>query len=176
MACKTYYPVCSPIRILLIISFILLISPFVFSELYNIIYVPILYFFSSYFIFLNFPYAIESLQSKPLYIEDLILENKENSFKYVYNILMSFILALIVAGIAEYIFLQGIDDKPISEVLAILWGNISLFIKIQDVIGKIMVNLCFTIKNNEKIQNIVKRISSSNDTQINIVDIEINKI
>ncbi|MHA2038555.1 MAG: hypothetical protein ACW98X_19145 [Promethearchaeota archaeon] len=89
---------------------------------------------------------------------------------------MSFILALIVAGIAEYIFLQGIDDKPISEVLAILWGNISLFIKIQDVIGKIMVNLCFTIKNNEKIQNIVKRISSSNDTQINIVDIEINKI
>ena len=149
-----HYSACSPIRLLLPISAIFMTLPCVFrEELMNYYTFPIFYFFGSYFFFLNFPIIGEILHGKPVYIEDLILSTEEkvddDSFKKSYAVIMNFILAVLFAIFSEYIIIQGVRDKPVIEIFAIIGGNWSLYMKAQNTIGKILLDFCYCMKSKE---------------------------
>ena len=101
MFTRLRYELCSPIRLLLPVSGLFLALPCIFrDELMNFYSIPVFYFFGSYFFFLNFPSIGEILHGKPIYVQDLIVNNDnssviDHSFKKTYTVLMNFILAVL---------------------------------------------------------------------------------
>lgn len=148
------YPLLSPIRLLLPFAAIFMILPCIFKkELMNYFAFPIFYFFGSYFIFINFPSIPQVLYSKPTYIDDLVIVNNkqsDESFKKIYTVVMSFILAILFAVFSEYIIIQGVNDRPIIELLGIIGGNLGLYMKAQVFVGKITMFFCYKIKEKNK--------------------------
>ena len=146
------YKVTSPIRLLLPISGLLFAIPFIFEKdllLYTTM--PLCYFAALYLFLLNFPGVAESLHKRPLYLEDLELarigtSTPDLTFQYIYSIIMNFLLAVLFAGISEYVILQPIREKPIIEVAAIIGGNLTLYYKLQGFIGTIILALCHGYK------------------------------
>ncbi len=159
------YELCSPIRILLPFAFVFFMLPLILKNaLMNYIAFPIFYFFGSYFVFLNFPSIGESLHGKPIYIEDLVIKTnqiKDETFKKIYEIILNFILAILFAFFAEYIIIQGVKNKPIVEILAIIGGNLSLYMKSQDIIGNIILGICYCVKEKKEA---IRKLSEDNKT------------
>jgi hypothetical protein len=132
---------------------------------------PFFYFTASYIIFLNFPCISESMHRKPVYYEDLTINREgveNNTFQRVYSIVMNFILAIIFSAVSEYVIIQGVDDKPLAEITAVVGGNIFLFVKIQDAVGKVLLYMCFYIKDNKRISDTLTD-SMNSDIQLNCV-------
>lgn len=146
---------CYPIRVLIPVSLAFLAIPIIFNELTNFYAIPVFYFFGSYFIFINFPRISEVLHEKPTFVDDLILKPADNgksddhTFKKIYLVTMNFILALLFACFSEYVIVQGVDDKPIIEILGIIGGVLSLYLKVQNSIGKILLTVCNMLKETE---------------------------
>lgn len=158
MSIRLRYELCSPIRLLLPVSGLFLALPCIFrDELMNFYSIPVFYFFGSYFFFLNFPYIGEILHGKPIYIEDLIVVDTnseiDHSFKKIYTVIMNFILAVLFSLFSEYILIKGIEEKPIVEILGIIGGNINLYMKAQNTVGKILLQLCYNMKEERKRAN-----------------------
>jgi len=133
----------------------LFILPIVVEELYSVVWVPILYFFASYFLFLNFPCVAESLHKTPIYFEDLKIVEKDvthDTFQKAYSIIMNFILSIIVGFVADYVIINGIRDKSIIEIFAIIGGNLFLFFKIQSQAGRILISACHYFKDNKVVR------------------------
>jgi hypothetical protein len=160
------YNSCSPLRLLLPISAIFLAMPFIFkTELMNYYSFPVFGFFGSYFFFLNFPMIGSTLHGKPTYVEDLVLSMdgiSDNSFKKIYTVIMNFILAVLFAVFSEYIIIQGVHNKPMIEIFAIVGGNLSLYMKAQNTVGKLLLGVCHWMKSVE----VRRRRMSSEDLSI----------
>lgn len=141
--------ICS-VRLLLPISIGCFLIPIFVQDLLNYIYTPILYFFGFYFILLNFPVIINVLYSHPIYIEHLeekITDNKaEHRFKKLYISGMNIVVALLFCGFTEYTLVKGIKNKSVIEILAIIGGTQSLFIRTQNIVGNLLLNLCHCFK------------------------------
>ena len=174
------YKLTSPIRLLLPISIVCFILPVLAKDVFlNVIAIPLLYFMGSYFIFINFPTVAESLHAKPIYIEDLILKEEEReerddvTFKRFYSITLNVVLACLFAACSEYVIMQGIRDKPVLEILGIIGGNLSLYFKVQNSVGKMLLCVCHSIKRKEenKRENSRRERSMSRDGSIEMSDI-----
>jgi hypothetical protein len=147
------YDICYPIRLLLPISATFLALPCLFrDELMNFYAFPVFYFFGSYFFFLNFPRIGEILHGKPTYVEDLVLTTdgiNDHTFQKIYSVIMNFILAMLFAVLSEYVIIQGITHKPVIELFAIVGGNLSLYMKAQNTVGKVLLGVCHYMKTKE---------------------------
>ena len=145
--------ICTPVRLLLPVSAILLPAPFVLHPFFSSVYtVPLFYLLASYFIFINFPTIPQKLHEKPIYLGDLDMEHGTNTFRSIYTVVMSFILALLFAGIAEYSIIKGIRDKPVIEVIGTIGGCFSIYMKAQDTVGKQLLQLCHHMKTSQEIE------------------------
>jgi hypothetical protein len=149
-----YIKRCSPVRALLPFAIGLLTLPFIFPVLLTYYAIPFIYFTSSYIFFLNFPSLVASLQKRPLYLDDLILDSedgdlRDNRFRKAHSLVMNFILAGLFAAFSEYVIIQGIRKKPIMEILGLVGGNLSLYFKIQHMAGKMLLRLCHCLKEQE---------------------------
>jgi hypothetical protein len=63
---------------------------------------------------------------------------------------MNFVLAALFAAFADYVILRGVGDLPLTEMLAIIGGNISLYMKTQDSVGKTLMSFIHILKTNEE--------------------------
>jgi hypothetical protein len=160
------YGVCSPLRLLLPISATFLALPCLFrTELMNFYTIPVFYFFGSYFFFLNFPKIGETLHGKPTYVEDLVLTIggiDDHTFHKTYTVMMNFILAVLFAVFSEYIIIQGVREKPMIEIFAIIGGNWSLYMKAQNTVGKILLEMCHFMKT----QEVERRVCDNNTIEM----------
>ena len=86
----------------------------------------------------------------------------DHTFQNIYSIIMNFLLAVLFAGLSEYVILQPISRKPIIEIAAIIGGNLSLYYKTQRIIGKVMIWVC----HHYKIKTIERR--SENEVEITV--------
>jgi len=80
------------------------------------------------------------------------MEHGTNTFRSIYTFVMSFILALLFAGIAEYSIIKGIRDKPVIEVIGTIGGCFSIYMKAQDTVGKQLLQLCHHMKTSQEIE------------------------
>lgn len=117
-------------------------------------------------VLINFPSISESLNQKPLYLEDLEIlqeesETPDRTFRRTYLIVMNFILAVLFAGIAEYVILQGVHDKPVVEIVAIVGGNLSIYYEAQSFIGRLIIWICHKCKENR-----IRRLSESESCEL----------
>ena len=167
-----HYGILSPIRLLLVLSAVFLIIPCIFkNELMNYYSFPVFYFFGSYFFFINFPIIGETMHGKPTYVEDLVVTMNginDHSFKKKYSVIMNFVLALLFSMFAEYIIIQGIKERSIIEILGIIGGNLSLYMKTQNTMGKFLLEFCNCMKTKE----ISRRLSLDINTSPSITSVK----
>jgi len=121
-------------RFLLPISIGLFTTPIVWEGANNLIGFGLMYFLGMYFILFNYPSIGIFLRSKPHYLEDITDENHKNYYIGIQNVLLSVLFGVIV----DSIIVSG-RDKEIIELFAIIGGNLSLFIRFQSFIGKILL-------------------------------------
>lgn len=147
------------LRLLLPVGLLNIILPYLYPQnLIHYIWFPIMYFIGSFIIFLNFPICVEYTNVKPLYLEDLIIKKTEindsidslNKFKKIYIITMTIFLSILISGISEYVIINDIiKNKPVMEILGIIGGNITLYLKIQHIFAKILLKFFHVLKQKE---------------------------
>lgn len=168
------------LKYLLPISAFLLISPLIFPEqLVNYITLPIFYFFGMFFLLINFRQVGEFLYRKPIYLDDLVVEHRmirlqnptiftgiynDNTLQLTYGVVMNFILAFLFALFSEYIVVKDVRRLPIIEIFGIIGGNLSLYFRVQSIVGKVIIKIFHIFKERiEKERNLIKEESEKKD-------------
>jgi len=135
-------------RLLLLPSAAMFIVPMFLQQLQNVVGIASMYFTGSLFLLINFPCLSTRLHSKPIFIEDLVMEN-DMRYKKVYEMIMIFFLSVLLAIFADYLYVKGVNTSPF-EFLALIGGNSSLYLRLQDVVGKIILKIAYYYKNLEE--------------------------
>jgi len=135
-------------RLLLLPSAAMFIVPIFLKQLQNVVGIASMYFTGSLFLLINFPCLSTRLHSKPIFIEDLVMEN-DMRYKRVYEMIMIFFLSALLAIFADYLYVKGVNTSPF-EFLALIGGNSSLYLRLQDVVGKIILKIAYYYKNREE--------------------------
>jgi hypothetical protein len=163
--------------------------PLVFLPLLNLLsFRNELFLFTSIFTSLfvltwNFPSLSKSFYMRPIYYEDLynekmditiedlskkkILYNIELSkkFKDKFLVIQQFILSITLAIIIEYFSLKY-NQKiySVSEILGILGGILSLYLKLINIIGKSSLSFLYKMKIKEK-KKLLEKLNITQNTQ-----------
>ena len=157
---------------------------FAYEEFRDAVYLPLLVSFVFFIIFWNFPFLVYYTASRPLYYEDLFIDEKKlpnydvnPKIKTKFQTILIWVLiitnTLLVAALSEYWFYKTNLVFSYMEILGITGGIIKIFQIINDTIGKIMLtilrhyvikeNTLFNVEQREHIENIIrlKRIASA---------------
>ena len=124
--------------------------PFFLEMFRNVIWIAVLYFTGSLLILLNFPSLSIYPHSKPFYISDFIREDNDRRFVAVYKVFMILVMSGMASAFADYIFMREITKKSVTEIMAIIGGNMAIYLKIQSITGKIMLKVCVCLRNRER--------------------------
>ncbi len=124
--------------------------PFFLEMFRNVIWIAVLYFTGSLLILLNFPSLSIYPHSKPFYISDFIKEDNDRRFVAVYKVFMILVMSGMASAFADYIFMREITKKSVTEIMAIIGGNMAIYLKIQSITGKIMLKVCVCLRNRER--------------------------
>lgn len=134
-------------RVLLIIIPFGCLPIFLVQTCRTIVYVSCYTFSASVIFLFNFPYFIQCLHLKPIYFEDLIInENIEpmikTKFQDIFTRILNVLLAIALTILVNY-GLYRLQDSTLSyfELLGILGGIISLYRTIWDYIGKLVLKI-----------------------------------
>ena len=133
--------------------------------------------YSPYFIFSGrisffsiFPSIAEQLHAQPIYLEDLVIARSDGdldrSFQNWYSVIMNFILAGLLAAFADYIIIEGVRELPLTKMLAIIGGNIGLYMKTQDAVGQCLISFIHMLKTNKESEEF--EISNSSNIEIEL--------
>jgi hypothetical protein len=138
------------------------------EEIHNYTYFPLVIGFVSFIFFWNFPYFVYRTISKPLYLEDLFVdENKlpsydvdlkiKKRFKTILKWTLIFTNTLLISALSDYYLYKTSDLKNNTfQILGITGGLIKLFEMINNIICKYILKIMryFIKKENEKIKKL----------------------
>ena len=121
-------------------------------EVFNFYYFPLVVGFSAFIIFWNFPKIVYYTASRPLYYEDLFIDEKKlpnydvsNELKKKFQCILEWILiitnTLLVAGLSDWWLYKTLDHLNIMEIVGITGGIIKMFQMVNNSISRIMLKL-----------------------------------
>lgn len=109
-------------------------------DIQNFVYIPFVAFICALIVFWNFPVLVLFTNSRPLYYEDLFIENRNkiqmdinsqlrNKFESRFQSVLIFTNSLFVAALADYWFYKFTDNSDISYVslMGITGGIVKIF-------------------------------------------------
>ena len=152
--------------------------PFVFtpvlairSEVFNFYYFPILLGVSAFVLFWNFPWLVYYTASRPLYYEDLFIDEKKlpnyevnpklkNKFQTILIWVLIVTNSLLVSALGEYWLYKTLSNSYTTiELFGVTGGIIKIFQIINNTISRIMLKILKKVIRNEnlKIKKIQKR-------------------
>lgn len=140
-------------RLLLLPGLTCIILPLCLKQLQKVAWIALMYFSGTFMILANFPSVSTFFHKKPLYVEDLEMafgESIDRRFKIVYEFLMMLSMSILVAGFADYIWMYGLTKRSPVEILGLVGGNITVYLKFQNIIGKALLKICFCLKQREE--------------------------
>jgi hypothetical protein len=137
------------------------------------------YYFISFFISglilsWNFPGITSALSSKPLYYDDLSLDNEEKSerkimsniesskkFQNIYRIVQQFILSITLALIIDYGIIQFKNaNMELTQILIAIGGLASIYTRVIYYLGMMLVSVLYYYKKRER-DNILNNIRNN---------------
>lgn len=137
------------------------------NELQNYTYVPIFLGLSALILFWNFPRIVYYTASKPLFYEDLFIDEKKlpnydvnPRLKTKFQNILAWILiitnSMLVAALGDYWLYRTLDTKATFEILGITGGIIKIFQILNNTISRIMLKILkkFIKKENQKIRKL----------------------
>jgi len=155
------------------------IALLIYEEARDYVYLPFVISFVFFIIFWNFPFMVYHTASRPLYYEDLFIDEKklpnyevEESVKKKFQCILVWVLiitnTILTGALSEYWFYQlnGNFTHTWIEIIGITGGIIKIFQIGNNTLVRIMLkilkhyvkqeNLLYTAEQIEKIQNIIR--------------------
>ena len=123
------------------------------EEVYNYTYFPLVIGFVSFIFYWNFPYFVFRTISKPLYLEDLFLDEKKlpsydvdikikKRFKTILKWTLIFTNTILMSALSDYYLYKTYEFKNnIFQILGITGGLIKLFEMINNIICKYILKI-----------------------------------
>tara|TARA_B100000902_G_C27287975_1_gene905461 strand:+ start:890 stop:1507 length:618 start_codon:yes stop_codon:yes gene_type:complete len=133
--------------------------PFIFSpvlaiypEIFNFYYFPVVVGFSAFILFWNFPKIVYYTASRPLYYEDLFIDEKKlpnydvdeklkNKFKCILEWLLIITNTLLVSGLSDWWLYKTQNKFTLLEVVGVTGGIIKIFQTINNTISRVMLKI-----------------------------------
>jgi len=124
----------------------------IFPEVFNFYYFPLVVGFSAFILFWNFPKIVYYTASRPLYYEDLFIDEKKlpnydvsNKLKNKFQCILEWVLiitnTLLVAGLSDWWLYKTLDHLNIMEIVGITGGIIKMFQLVNNTISRIMLKI-----------------------------------
>lgn len=125
---------------------------FLINSIRNNIYIPIIIFVSSFVFFWNFQYFVYYTASKPLYYEDLFIDEKklpnynvDKKIKEKFELILKWILitsnALLVSALSEFWLYKVQVLNSYIEIIGITGGIVKIFQIVNNTITRIMLKV-----------------------------------
>ena len=147
-----------------------------FEEFRDFFYLPLLVGAAFFIIFWNFPWLVYYTASKPLYYQDLFIDEKKlpnysvsKGIKRKFQTILDWVLiisnTLLVSALADY-WLYRINIKGYIEIIGVTGGIIKIFQIVNNTISRIMLkilrgyikdeNIRYRREQRQRISNIIK--------------------
>ncbi len=121
-------------------------------ELQNFVYLPLIITFGFLILFWNFPWIVYYTASKPLYYQDLFIDEKklpnydvDESIKYKFKMILESVLiisnALLTGALADYYLYKTTGAEGYIEILGVTGGIIKIFQMINNSISRFMLKI-----------------------------------
>ena len=133
--------------------------PFIFSpvlaihpEIFNFYYFPVVVGFSAFILFWNFPKIVYYTASRPLYYEDLFIDEKKlpnydvdeklkNKFQCILEWLLIITNTLLVSGLSDWWLYKTQNKFTLLEVVGVTGGIIMIFLTVNNTISRVMLKI-----------------------------------
>jgi hypothetical protein len=135
-------------------------------DVFNFYYLPLVVGFSAFILFWNFPKMVYYTTSRPLYYEDLFIDEKKlpnydvtEGLKIKFQCILEWVLiitnTLLVAGLSDWWLYKTTDHFNIMEIVGITGGIIKIFQIVNNTISRILLQILRNIikKENREIRN-----------------------
>jgi hypothetical protein len=121
-------------------------------DVFNFYYLPLVVGFSAFILFWNFPKMIYYTTSRPLYYEDLFIDDKKlpnydvtEGLKIKFQCILEWVLivtnTLLVAGLSDWWLYKTLDHFNFMEIIGITGGIIKIFQIVNNTISRIMLQI-----------------------------------
>lgn len=121
-------------------------------EIFNFYYFPIVVGFSAFILFWNFPKIVYYTASRPLYYEDLFIDEKklpnydvDEKLKKKFQCILEWLLiitnTLLVGGLSDWWLYKTTDKFTLIEMIGVTGGIIKIFQTINNTISRFMLKI-----------------------------------
>uniref|UniRef100_A0A6C0C5N0 Uncharacterized protein n=1 Tax=viral metagenome TaxID=1070528 RepID=A0A6C0C5N0_9ZZZZ len=121
-------------------------------ELQNFVYLPLIITFGFLILFWNFPWIVYCTASKPLYYQDLFIDEKklpnydvDDGIKHKFQMILETVLiisnALLTGALADYYLYKTTGDEGYIEIIGVTGGIIKIFQIINNTISRFMLKI-----------------------------------
>lgn len=135
------------------------------EEVRNFMYLPIVFSFGSFIIFWNFPFLVYESASRPLYYEDIFIDEKKlpnyeisdelkNKFKSILLWVLIITNSLLVGALSDYWLFKSteVNKSNYIEIIGMTGGIIKIFQIVNNGVAKIMLKI---VKDKIKRENVL---------------------
>lgn len=123
-----------------------------FKQFHEFYYLPFIIGIAFFILFWNFPILINVTASKPLYYEDLFIDDSKlptydvtpklkNKIQYGLEITLIITNCILAAVLSDYWLYKTSNIKNFPEILGITGGIIKIFQTINNIIGRLMLSI-----------------------------------
>lgn len=136
------------------------IALIVYNELLTYVYIPVFLVISAFVLFWNFPWIVYYTASKPLYYQDLFIDEKKlpnydvnPKLKSKFQTILIWVLiitnSLLVGALGDYWLYRATGIDATFEILGVTGGIIKIFQIINNTISRIMLKILKVFIRNE---------------------------
>ena len=124
----------------------------VLPEFRNFIYLPLIITFGFFILFWNYPWIVYYTASKPLYYQDLFIDEKKlpnyevderikRKFKLVLELVLVLTNSLLTGALADYYLYKTTGNEGFIEIVGVTGGIIKIFQIINNSISRFMLKI-----------------------------------
>jgi hypothetical protein len=141
-----------------------------FEETRNVVYFPLIISSSFFVLFWNYPKIVYYTASKPLYYQDIFIDEKKlpnydvnlkvkHKFECIFVWVLIITNTLLVAGLSEYWLFKSMISESYMEIIGISGGIIKIFQIINNTVCRIMLKVLKTYvkEENKKFEQLQAR-------------------
>tara|TARA_X000000368_G_scaffold315235_1_gene252751 strand:- start:478 stop:1134 length:657 start_codon:yes stop_codon:yes gene_type:complete len=144
----------------------------IYPEILNFYYFPLVVGFSAFVLFWNFPKLVYYTASRPLYYEDLFIDQTKlpnydvsddikNKFQCILEWVLIITNTLLVAGLSDWWLYKTTNNFLLFEIIGITGGIIKIFQTINNTISRYMLGILRRQIKKKNIENAKKKMNNN---------------
>ena len=201
--CQRYMSNCLNTKVRRFLLPIVLLFPVAFApqfrHIFDYVYFPIISGSAGFIVFWNFPFLVYMTASRPLYYEDLFIDesklpnhNINPHIKVKFQSILLWVLivtnSILVAALSDYWLYKTIGQDELLQIIGITGGIIKIFQIVNNTIGRIMLKIIkkeiydesarYEERERKSIENIIqlKRMKTTTEQAIELTKLNKNII